>query len=50
MGTKVTDAPGAAGVECPKKTGEMDESESCKECPYWSRCYSAIMGVLEDGD
>jgi len=47
MGTKVQTPAQAAGVECLKKTGEMDESESCKECRYWSRCLSAIMGVLE---
>lgn len=48
MGMKVTDAPDAAGVPCPKKSGEMDESESCKKCPYWSRCYATIMGAMRD--
>lgn len=42
----MTDAPGAAGVECPKKTGEMDKSESCRECQYWHRCGRAIMGSM----
>ena len=46
MGAKVVDAPTAAGVECPKKTGEMDESESCRECPYWSRCMDAVMAAM----
>lgn len=46
MGTKIMDAPTAAGVVCPKKTGEMDESEPCRKCPYWSRCMDAIMGVM----
>jgi len=47
MGTKVRDAPTAAGVECPKKMGLMDEDESCRKCPSWARCMGAILGVLE---
>ena len=48
MGTKVYDAAEFAGVECPKKTGEMKESESCQTCQFHSRCMAAIyraMGV-----
>ena len=49
MGTKVGDLPGIAGVECPKKTGEMDKDESCRECRYFVRCMRTLRGVLEAG-
>lgn len=48
MGTKVTDAPDAAGVPCPKKSGKMGKSKSCRECWYWSTCYASIMNTLWD--
>ena len=47
MGTKIKDAPDAAGVECPKKTGKMGKDESCRECDNWIRCWNRIMqGVM----
>lgn len=46
MVSKVTDIPGVAGVECPKKTGEMDKDTSCRECPYYSKCFNAIMDTI----
>jgi len=46
MGKKIMDAPTAAGVECPKKTGKIDKSEPCGECPYWPRCMDAIMAAM----
>ena len=46
MGVKVSTPYERAGVECPKRTGEMDMSLSCKNCPSWPRCMNSILGAL----
>ena len=46
MTVRVRSVSDAAGVECPKKTGEMGEDESCEECEYFKRCWGKVMGVL----
>lgn len=45
-GTKIKTPAAAAGVICPKDTGEMDPDISCKECEHFQACYSSIMGAL----
>lgn len=47
MPTKVRDLPERAGVECPKKTGEMDESMSCRWCPNFGPCWEAMIRACE---
>lgn len=44
--TKVSEPHQAAGVKCPKKTGDMDEETSCKICHNYRKCMGAIWGVL----
>jgi len=39
----------AAGVTCPKETGEM-KTEDCHDCPHFSACWNALMEELEDTD
>jgi len=46
MGTKISTPAEVASVKCPKKTGEMSEDTSCKECSYYADCMRAIMGAL----
>ena len=48
MGTKVVDIPTAAGVECPKKMGAMDQDEPCTKCRHYAKCWGVILGVLEE--
>ena len=47
MGTQLSDASTAAGVECPKKTGEMSNDDSCMGCPHYAKCLKVIMEALE---
>lgn len=44
--SKVSTPDERAGVECPKKNGEMDKAESCTKCQYYVKCYSAVMRAL----
>lgn len=45
-GTKISTPAAAAGVTCPKETGEMDPETSCQTCKHYPICYSKIMGAL----
>jgi len=46
MGTKVRTPAEVVGVECPKKTGEMEKTESCEECPFYLRCLVAVYRAM----
>lgn len=37
---------GAAGVECPKETGEMSVDDSCRHCRHWQVCYDKMMEAM----
>jgi len=39
----------AAGVICPKETGEM-KTEDCHDCQHFIACWNALMEELEDTD
>jgi len=45
-GTKISTPAAAAGVICPKETGEMDPETSCQTCKHYPVCFSKIMGSL----
>lgn len=46
-GTKIQTASRAAGVTCPKETGEMDPNLTCQACKHFINCYAAILDVLQ---
>lgn len=46
MGTKISTTYEKAGVECPKETGKMDMTKSCRECEHYSKCLNAVFGTL----
>lgn len=46
MGTVISDVPTAAGVDCPKKTGEMSKDTPCRNCMNYIICLRAVAGVL----
>jgi len=46
MGTKVQTVAQAAGVTCPKDTGEMDRNEPCSKCEHYHKCLGQISRVL----
>jgi len=39
----------AAGVTCPKETGEM-KTEDCHDCEHFSACMNALMEELGETD
>lgn len=39
----------AAGVICPKETGEM-KTEDCHDCPHFGACWNALMEELGEFD
>ena len=41
-GTKISTPAAAAGVTCPKETGEMDLKESCEGCKHFAVCFDAV--------
>ena len=45
-GTKISTPAAAAGVTCPKETGEMDPETSCQTCKHYPVCFGKIMGAL----
>lgn len=45
-GTKISTPAAAAGVTCPKETGEMDPETSCETCEHYQVCFNKIIGVL----
>lgn len=45
-GTNISSLPAAAGVICPKDTGEMDNNASCKNCKHYPKCVAVLNGVL----
>ena len=46
MGTEIWDIPTKAGVECPRKKGEMSNDSSCEECIHYVRCIAALAEEL----
>lgn len=40
----------AAGVICPKETGEMKTDADCRGCQHFSACWNALMGELGETD
>lgn len=46
MGTTVQSAPEAAGVVCPKETGDLGPDKTCNDCQYQGRCYAAVLSAL----
>jgi len=47
MGTKIKSIPEAAGVKCPKSTGEMDRKETCTKCDHYRKCLHQLGLALE---
>jgi hypothetical protein len=45
-GTKIRTHAEAAGVTCPKETGEMDQETSCRTCEHFLTCFGNIMSAL----
>ena len=45
-GTEINTPAAAAGVTCPKETGEMDPKESCEGCKHVAVCFDALIGAL----
>lgn len=41
---------GAAGVICPKETGEMKTDADCRGCQHFSACWNALMEELGETD
>jgi len=44
--TKIQTIPASIDVECPKETGKMDRSVSCRECRYYDKCTGVIKRAL----
>jgi len=45
-GTKINTPAAAAGVTCPKDTGEMDPEESCMNCKNFKACFNVVFEAL----
>lgn len=45
-GTKVIAASRAAGVTCPKDTGQLGKDEDCHCCEHWAACAAAIRRAI----
>lgn len=48
VGTTIVSVSKAAGVTCPKETGEMRDDDSCRVCDHFEKCYAVVVVACED--
>lgn len=52
-GTIIQTPAQAAGVECPKRTGEMPWDADCRKCRHYDACLAAVkreLGASSDAE
>lgn len=47
-GTTIQTVPQAAGVECPKRMGDMPWDADCRKCGHFDACMAAVKRELGD--